>query len=351
MKSNQPILIILIPGFPENEADTTCLPFAQSLIKEINKDFPFLRIAILSFQYPFTKQKYFWHNNLVIPFGGKDKGKLARRILWLRVWRKLKQINDENNIVGLFSFWYGECAFLGNRFGKKFGIKHRCWILGQDAGGYNKYVQKIKPKSEELIAVSDFIADEFFRNYLIRPLHIIPNGIDKEFFNRVPFERTIDIFGAGSLIKLKQFDLFINCIAEVRKDFPEIRSIISGKGTEEKFLSNKIKELNLQSNVVLTGEIQHSEVLKLMQQSRVFLHPSFYEGFSMACLEALYAGCHVISFCKPMNKDFEHWHIVTTIEELMEKSLEILKLADINCESVMPYSIKETAGSIVKLFD
>jgi glycosyltransferase involved in cell wall biosynthesis len=263
----------------------------------------------------------------------------------------LKQINDENNIVGLFSFWYGECALLGNRFGKRFGIRHYCWILGQDAKGNNKYVQKIKPKSEELIAISDFVADEFFKNYLIRPLHIIPNGIDKGLFNNTSYERTIDILGVGSLIKLKQLDLFINCIAEVRKDFPEIRSIISGKGPEEKFLSNKIIELNLQDNVVLTGEIQHGEVLKLMQQSRVFLHPSSYEGFSMACLEALYAGCHVISFCKPMNKDFEHWHIVTTMEEMNGKSLEILKLADINHESVIPYSIKETAGSIVKLFE
>ena len=39
----------------------------------------------------------------------------------------------------------------------------------------------------------------------------------------------------------------------------------------------------------------------------------------MACLEALYAGCHVISFCKPMNTDFEHWHIVNTEEDMIKK--------------------------------
>lgn len=350
MKNKQPVLIILIPGFAKNEADTTCLPFAQSLIKEINKDFAFIKIIILSFQYPFTKREYLWHNNRVIPFGGKDKGKLARRLLWLRVWRKLKQINIDNNIVGLFSFWYGECAFLGNRFGKKFGIKHYCWILGQDARCNNKYVRRINLQSGELIANSDFVADEFFKNYLIRPFHIIPNGIDKELFTNVSYERTIDILGVGSLIKLKQFDLFINCIAEVRKKITGIESVISGKGQEEQFLDNMIKELNLQNNVSLTGEIQHNEVLKLMQQSRVLLHPSSYEGFSMACLEALYAGCHVISFCKPMSTDFEHWHIVNTKENMTKRAIDILMLSDIEHEPVMPYSIRETAASIIKLF-
>lgn len=39
MKKDQLILIIVIPGFPENEEDTMCLLFAQSLTKEIDNDF------------------------------------------------------------------------------------------------------------------------------------------------------------------------------------------------------------------------------------------------------------------------------------------------------------------------
>jgi glycosyltransferase involved in cell wall biosynthesis len=87
-----------------------------------------------------------------------------------------------------------------------------------------------------------------------------------------------------------------------------------------------------------------------MQQSKIFLHPSSYEGFSMVCLEALYAGCHVISFCKPINVDFDHWHIVKTKEEMVEKALEILTLCDLTHESVMPYSINNSAKSVVQLF-
>ena len=350
MKNNQPVLIILTPGFPENEAETTWLPFAQSIIRTINKDFPFIKIIILSFQYPFKSVEYSWYKNRVIPFGGKNKGKLARRLLWLRVWRKLKHINNENNIAGIFSFWCGECALVGNRFGKRFGIKHRCWIAGQDAKKNNKYVQKINPQPEELIAISDFIADEFFKNYLIRPRHIIPNGIDKDLFKIETFERTIDVMGAGSLIPLKQFNLFINIISELKKNFPDIKSIIVGKGEEEQSLKYKIKINDLQNNISLCGEIEYRKVLQMMRQTKVLLHPSSYEGFSMVCLEALYAGCHVISFCKPMNIDFNHWYIVNTKEEMVEKTLEILMLPDPGYEPVMPYSIQETTATIMKLF-
>ncbi len=350
MKNNQPVLVILTPGFPKNESDTSCLPFIQSLIRTINKDFSFLKIIVLSFQYPFTSKEYLWNNNLIIPFRGKDKGKLFRRFVWLRVWRKLKKLKDENNLIGLFSLWFGECALIGSRFGKKYEISHYCWILGQDAKKNNKFVAKINPDPKDLVTISDFIADEFFKNYLVKPLHIIPNGIEKELFLNKSYERTIDVLGAGSLIPLKRYDLFIKCIAELRKTLPDIYSVIAGKGIEEYFLRNKINKLKLQNNIYLNGEVNHKNLLVLMQQTKVFLHTSSYEGFSMVCLEALYAGCHVISFCKPMNRDFNHWHIVNSEKEMIEKTHEILSDTETEYSRVMPYSIQEVTHSIMALF-
>ncbi len=87
-----------------------------------------------------------------------------------------------------------------------------------------------------------------------------------------------------------------------------------------------------------------------MQQAKIFLHPSSYEGFSMVCLEALYAGCHVISFCKPMAKDFCHWHVVKNKEEMVVKAAELLMNSNNGHEKIMPYSIHETSAAIMKLF-
>lgn len=350
MKNNLPVLVILTPGFPETESDSSCLPFVQSLVKAMNKDFSFIKIIVLSFQYPFAVKKYLWKSNLIIPFGGRGKGKLLRRLLWLKVWRKLKNINIENNVIGLFSLWLGECALVGNHFGNKYGITHRCWIAGQDARINNKYVAKIDPDPKELVAISDFVADEFFKNYLIRPLHIIPNGIEKELFQQVSFERTIDVLGAGSLISIKRYDRFINCIDKLRETLPDMYAVIGGKGPEDFLLRKSIIAKKLQNNLILIDEIEHPDLLHMMQRAKVFLHPSSYEGFSMACLEALHAGCHVISFIKPMKYDIDHWHIVKSNEEMIKKTREILLQPDIEYKSVMPYSINDTAKSIIELY-
>lgn len=350
MKNNQQVLVILTPGFPENESDTSCLPFLQSLVRTINKDFSFIKIIIVAFQYPFTAAEYTWNGNTVFSFGGRNKGKLSRRFIWFRVWRKLKKIKDDNNVIGLFSLWLGECALSGHRFGKKFEIPHYCWIAGQDAKEGNKFVSKIKSFSHELVAISDFIADEFFKNYLIRPLHVIPNGIELELFENVSYQRTIDVLGAGSLIPLKQYNVFVDCIFQIKKSFPHICTVIAGKGQQSETLGKKIREGNLENNIILNGEMEHQNLLILMQQSKVFLHPSSYEGFSMVCLEALYAGCNVVSFCKPMNEDFKHWHIVKTEEEMIKKTLQILSCPALESQSVMPYSINKTAKCIIQLF-
>ena len=55
-----------------------------------------------------------------------------------------------------------------------------------------------------------------------------------------------------------------------------------------------------------------------MQRTKIFLHTSSYEGFSGACLEALYAGAHVISFCEPMKQKIDHWHIVKDEKEMLD---------------------------------
>jgi glycosyltransferase involved in cell wall biosynthesis len=287
---------------------------------------------------------------MIISFGGKNKGKLLRRILWIQVWRKLREVNNRNNIKGLFSIWLGECALLGKRFGEKYNIVHKTWIVGQDARPGNKYVMRMKPAAGELIAVSDFIANEFFANYLIKPIQTIPNGVDTTQFHPAPAERTIDVMGAGSLIVLKQYHLFISIIRELKKDYPAIESFIAGNGPEKESLQSLITNLQLEDNISLPDEIAHGTLLGLMQRSKIFLHPSCYEGLSMSCLEALYAGCHVISFCKPMEEDIEHWHIVKTKEEMLAKVLELLAQPGLECKTVVPYSIDEAAKCIMKLY-
>src|SRR5215212_2317735 len=148
-------LIILTPGFAKDEADSTCIPTQQSFVRTINEKYPHLTIIILAFDYPYVKKSYQWFNNTVISFNGRNKGGLLKRLLRRKILSVLKKIRASNNITGLLSFWYGECALTGKKFGDRHGLKHICWIWGQDAKKGNRYVRRIPPKANELAVLSD----------------------------------------------------------------------------------------------------------------------------------------------------------------------------------------------------
>lgn len=353
--SRDETLVILTPGFPKDEADTTCLPMQQSFVRNLKEHYPQLNIIILSFQYPFHKKSYPWFDIPVIPFGGRNKGGLSRLLLHQKIYGRLKKINKVNKITGLLSFWYGECAWVGKRFADKHSIKHYCWILGQDAKKTNKYVKYLRPEDNELIALSDFIQDEFEKNHDIRPKHVIPPGPDNYRDDTRQFtvstkERNIDLLAAGSLIPLKQYDIFIEIIAEIKKQLPAVKTTLVGNGPEKEKLQSLITKLGLQANITLTGELPHPEVLQLMQTAKLFLHPSSYEGFGVVCLEALYAGAAVISFVKPMKQEIKNWHFVNTKQEMKVKALEILQNPNTDHSPVLPFALSDCVKDVGRLF-
>jgi glycosyltransferase involved in cell wall biosynthesis len=347
--STKEILIILSPGFPESEADSTCLPMQQQFVRALKKFYPGLDIVVLTFQYPYHNKRYKWFEVEVIPFGGRNKGGLQKLLLRNKINSTLKKLSRERKIAGLFSFWYNECAFIGKKFAAKYGIKHYCWILGQDARKGNQYPKLLPPRANELIALSDFIQDEFERNHGIRPRFVIPPGIDETLFGSIAKEKDIDLLGVGSLIPLKQYDIFIEVVAELKRQVPGMKALLVGKGPEKDKLQSLISKFRLESSITMTGELPYNEVLQLMQRAKVFLHPSSYEGFGCVCLEALQAGAHVISFCKPMNMQITHWHIVKDKNVAIVNALKILSDQRTEYDAVKGFSISNTVTAMMKL--
>ena len=350
MKTEPETLVILSPGFAKNEADTACIPAQQVFVKALKEICPGLNIIVLSFQYPHFSGEYEWNGIKVISIGGKNKGKLFRLLTWLRAWKILIKLNKTYKLLGLLSFWLGECAFIGNFFAKQNSLGHYCWLVGQDVKSGNKYFSWIKPKGDSLIAMSDFLARQFKLNYGVSPLHVVPFGIDASLFEAVSSKRDIDILGAGSLIPLKQYHLFVEAVTFLKDFFPGINTVICGDGPEMDRLKTLVKSHRLEKNVLFTGELTHTEVLGLMQRSKVFLHPSNYEGFSTVLSEALYGGAHVVSFCKPMNRDFRHHHVVKSADEMNTEVLAILRTKKLDHQPVLIYPAQQIAKNIISLF-
>lgn len=350
MTERESILLIVSPGFPANEADSSCLPAQQQLIMAMNQLAPSQKICIISFQYPYEKRSYQWMGNTVFALGGKNKKQISRLFTWLKAWRQMRRLSEQYRINTVFCFWYGECSFIGKLFAKKHRLPFYVWILGQDALPGNKYCRWTRPVAKELLSISDAVSDQFSRNYHIQPAYILPNAILPSLCSRETVEKDIDIMGAGSLIPLKQYRLFVEVIGRLQKTKPSIKAVLCGEGECLQELQEQIRAAGLEKNILLTGACSHNETISMMHRAKIFLHPSAYEGFSGACLEALYAGAQVISFCRPMHGWIRNWQVVSDTGEMTNTCLTILNDSTIVYKPVLPYNMLNNAQMLLDLF-
>ena len=349
MNRQPKLLVILTPAFPATTAEANWVPSQQIFLRSVKKLSPEIKIIVLSFIYPENKKTYKWNGIDVIPFNGNRYKKFKRFLLWRSIWEKLNSLKKKENISAILSFWCGECALVGHYFSKRNGITHKIWISGQDARKDNKLVKLIRPSPNELVAKSDFLIDEFYKNHNIKPGHLIPNGIDLSMYSKTSFTRDIDVIGSGSLNTLKQYDIFIEVIAELKKAMPGIKAILCGDGDQYEKIETMRQQFSLQENIELAGMTKPADTIQLMQRSKILLHTSSYEGFSMACYEALYAGAHVISFVKTMYHEIKNWHVVNTKAEMIKKSHELLSDPTTLYEPVFTYSMDDSAAEMINL--
>ena len=82
--------------------------------------------------------------------------------------------------------------------------------MGQDASKGNLYSKILPLKKMRLVSLSDFHSNTFYKNYSVKT-SIIPWGIAPESYPHLP-KKSIDIIGLGSLISLKNYELFVDVI-------------------------------------------------------------------------------------------------------------------------------------------
>jgi len=106
----------------------------------------------------------------------------------------------------------------------------------------------------------------------------------------------------GRLVEHKNVDLLIRAIGIVRREVPNVRTVVIGDGPEMENLKNLVCNLGLEKNVEITGFLEnYDDALGLMKSSKVFASPSTREGFGMAALEANACGLPVVTVKHRMN--------------------------------------------------
>lgn len=108
-------------------------------------------------------------------------------------------------------------------------------------------------------------------------------------------ERKNQVVAVGRLHEVKGFLRLIDIWAKVAEKSDTVLKII-GNGEQELALKNRIKELGLDKRVILTGAMNHSDVLREMRNSLFYVMTSFTEGFPFVLIEAMSQGLPVVAF-------------------------------------------------------
>ena len=82
---------------------------------------------------------------------------------------------------------------------------------------------------------------------------------------------------------------------DILKDYPDAKLLIIGDGSEKKNLNNKILNLSLENEVIMTGRLPHEELRAYLKASDIFILNTAYEGFSHQLLEAMAGGIPVVA--------------------------------------------------------
>ena len=114
-------------------------------------------------------------------------------------------------------------------------------------------------------------------------------------FYKIPEDKKIVLF-LGRIHWIKGLDTLIPAFAEVIKKEPKAILVLAG-GNEDgykKIVEEMVKRYNLENQVIFTGMIIGKDKIAALQDSDVFVLPSYSESFGMAVIEAMYFGLPVI---------------------------------------------------------
>jgi glycosyltransferase involved in cell wall biosynthesis len=342
-------IVILTPGFPADESDSSCIPALQDYVSGLHKKFPDLKIIVLAFQYPFKKGWYKWNGIDIFSAGGQNRKYFFRIITWFKILSQLKKIYREDSIQALHSFWLIESAFIAQWFAKRKTVKHIATLFGQDALAANRYLRFLNFERMTIIANSEFTAQTFFNSTNREANKIIPFGLNMNEINAGTDKIKYDVVGVGSLAKIKNYDLFIDIIAELAKTFPELKSLIIGEGDQRTHLQNRIDSYKLEHVIELKGSLSRPEVFQYLDQSKIFLHTSSYESSCHARLEALAFGCSVVSFDNGYLPKQPMVHVCRNKEEMIFTLQELLKAGKPLSKPVVN-SINETVTGFHEIY-
>lgn len=235
------------------------------------------------------------------------------------------------------------------------------------AGKIGTLVRKIFYKrairlSKAVCTVSQFSKERILAQLkCTKPISVVygdaPEYFRKPILPSPPKKDTVIFIGnikkhKGLQTLLPAFKKFRTQIAKMGKNLPELLIVGSMENFRTKDTSFDERELE-SDGIKFTGFISDQELHALLTQSRLLVQPSFYEGFGIPPLQALYCGTQAIISDIPVFKEIYANLPVTFFsagdcDDLCTKMTEMWNAPAKTKDFESPYSFEKTAEKIIE---
>jgi L-malate glycosyltransferase len=161
----------------------------------------------------------------------------------------------------------------------------------------NQYERLLWPLSTHIICNAEAIREKLMEKHGVQEgrISVVPNGVDTDFFipdSTQAFTSPIILY-AGRLVKQKDPLTLLEAFHLIHQVIPDARLLIVGNGSLRVQLDQFIKRHSLEKHVSLISGT--ADIRKYMQQARIFLLPSLYEGSPNILIEAMACGLPVVA--------------------------------------------------------
>lgn len=131
----------------------------------------------------------------------------------------------------------------------------------------------------------------------------VTNGVDLNFIQTIPERKKIyDACFVGGLRPNKGIYDIVPIWKEIVRRKKKALLILVGGGVKEyeSYLRKQIKKEDLSSQVKMVGAKSHDKTIEIIKQSKIFISPSYEEGWGTAICEAMACKVPVVAYNLPV---------------------------------------------------
>lgn len=157
--------------------------------------------------------------------------------------------------------------------------------------GHPDQIPSYTDKADYVICVSSKLEEKIQSCGATAPLKTIINGFIPRDVPGDAVRQPLRMIQVCHLIPLKRVDVTIRAFAKLHEQQPDMELVIIGQGYLRPQLEALCQELGVSQKVRFLGQLPNEQVFQELCQSSFFVMASKPEGFGIAYLEAMAAGC------------------------------------------------------------